>query len=289
MASFGKTNLELRNLSEKETFSGKSFMIYNDSATRKTRTLGTLPGRTIHCSLDNGAESAMRAAELLEIEGATHHEVKIDSLADLDAVITTLQTSKSYIGGFDTVVFDNLVEITQLLKDRIVTSSRYKADQLKLEDIMDPEARLSAQSSKTMALYNDIQIQTRSLLSKMLSLTVYYNVIVLTNYIEIETGKAIDPGLYPQINGPKSIRPAIGLFDEVYSTDFVDGEFDSKDKINTKFKISSFTSTTTGKRWFNKTRYITELEYLLANEIPADFRLIYKQTGYVLKQNRDKK
>ena len=94
--------------------------------------------------------------------------------------------------------------------------------------------------------------------------------------------------MYPSVNGPKSVGPVVALFDEVYTTLFKEDEFDSLEGIKTQFLISKQYDDDIGSQVFAKTRTITNLEYLGACRMPADFRLVIEVSGYILKEKREK-
>jgi hypothetical protein len=280
----------LTDLKDPQTLQGKSFLLYGESGTRKTKSTGTLPGVTLHLSLDSGASSAMRANEELQV-GGKHYQKLIPSLAVLDQVLTELMTSQESKNLFDNVVLDNLIEIGEKAYIKISNSPKYKADSFKVADVMSDAELKNAQGSKTLPLYLDTQKAIKNIVRVFLSIKQDYNVILLTNSIKLATtaDKKIPlfDGIHPMVYGPSSIKPITMLFDEVYTTSFKDTDLDTLEKgIKTKFKIKSATSPLDGVRWFAKSRYILNLDNVRSGEILADFRLIYKDIGYVLKQDR---
>jgi len=74
--AFGK-KLKAFNMSEIKTITGVSFIIYGASASRKTRCLGTLPGKTCHLSLDYGSTSAIKARDMLGIDSEEPKEFSL--------------------------------------------------------------------------------------------------------------------------------------------------------------------------------------------------------------------
>jgi hypothetical protein len=283
--NFGKSGLKIRSLREKRTVTGTGFLIYGDSGSRKTRTLGTLPGVTCHLSMDNGANSAEVAREQLGRDGQ-HQIVSISSLADLKEALIVLKSNKAYKDSVDTVVIDSLVEINTMVFGVVSRLPRYNKDTLHAEDITETDPNKNADGKKVMALYGDVQKMTAEINADILELRKDYNVVMLAGEVLISDASVTDPGYYHLVNGPKSIRPFISLYDEVYKPSFDSNLFDSKDEINTKFSISTYLDTTTGAKRFAKTRNITTMDYLSANEIPADFEVIFKETGYITKKTR---
>jgi len=281
----------LTNLENKATFQGKSFLLYGESGTRKTRSLGTLPGVTLHLSLDSGASSAERANEELEV-GGEHHEATITSLAGLQRVLTELATNKEVKAKFDNIVLDNLIELGEKVSVKIASSPKYKTDGIKVADVMSDTDLKAAPGSKTLPLYLDIQKQIKNIVREVLTLKQDYNIILITNSIHLSSKDKPIPvfdGVHPMVFGPSSIKPINMLIDEIYSTSFKDNELDTlKGGIKTKFKIRTYNSPTDGLRWFGKSRYILNQDTVRSGEITADFRLIFKDTGYVLKKDRTK-
>ena len=288
MAKLGKTKLNITNLREGGTLQGKLIMVYSPSGSGKTRSTGTLPGVTVHLSLDNGSGSAVKAAELFGMDDTTHMEVLLETVHDLNDSVDFLLTDNGYKASVDNVVVDNLVEVASQIYSIIAATPRYKKDQLQIDDILDPEVKVNAENKKGQALYKDAQEQTRNLVKKIGEMTQYYNVIVLTADKEILAGNSLQAGVYPYINGPSSVQPMTMLFDEVYYLTRKEGDFDTKEEILTKFKITSFSDRLTGKKHYAKTRTFTG-NHVVHGEVPADFRLVLQETSYILKKDRKAK
>jgi len=290
--NFG-TKLKIYDLDELKTTKGTSWIIYNASATRKTRVTGTLPGVTVHLVLDNGSNSANEASDLLEI-GGTHKAVPIAGLHELNEAILTLHTSKDFLTKVDNVVIDNMVAINSDAYHIISNLPRYKKDMLHISDVVDSNPDKNAESKKMMPMYGDIQKVCYDLVRNMLELKENYNVLLLADEgVLTPTGDnppVHAPILMPKINGPRSVKPVCSLFDEIYRTKFKAGEFDSKEGgIKTKFTLSTSNDPATGIQVYSKTRNIKNIDWLAANEMPADFRLIFKEIGYIIKSDRKKK
>ncbi len=275
---------------EIKTYKGTSFLIYGASGQRKTRTLGTIPSGnfTLSISLDSGSTSAVKAAETLGITDSEHKVSTPTSLAELNDIILALHTHPGYKDKIDNVVFDNLVTITAWIQTFVAASKKYEKDALHVSDAYADDTDKNAQGSKSLAYYNDVQRLTRELIFQILQLTDSYNVFVLAGETVSEDSDG-SPMVKVLVNGPKSINPVVSMFSEVYRTSFNENEFDSAEKINTKFKIAKYTDQMTGMKYFAKTRNISNVEYLKANEMPADFRLIFKEIGYICKKDRKTK
>lgn len=282
--------IPMMDVSEVKSQKGTSFIIYGASGSRKTRSLGTIPNDnfTLHCSLDSGSTSAAKAAEDIGITESEHKVTTPTSLADLNDIILSLHMHKPYKDTIDNIVFDNLVTITSWIQTFVAASKKYEKDALHVADAYADDTDKNAQGSKSLAYYNDVQRLTRELVFQILQLTDSYNVFLLAGEVPSEDSDG-SPMVKVQINGPKSINPVVSMFSEVYRTSFNDNDFDSADGIKTKFKIAKYTDPLTGTRYFGKTRNITNVDYLTANEMPADFRLIFDEIGYVCKKDRVKK
>lgn len=268
---------------------GTSFLIYNASGARKTRTLGTIPNGnfTLHISFDSGSSSATSAADLLGITEAEHKVTVPQSLQEFGEIINALLAHPAYNAKIDNIVIDNLVIITSLIQSFVATSPKYAKDALHISDAFADDTDKNPQGSKTLAYYNDVQRVTRELVFQILQLTDSYNVFLLAGEVQT-TDKDGAPIVTVAINGPKSINPVVSMFSEVYRTSFKQTEFDSADKIVTKFKIDTYTDTLTGMKYFGKTRNIKDVNKLTSGEMVADFREIFKEIGYVAKKDRVK-
>jgi hypothetical protein len=239
--------------------------------------------------MDGGANSAVNAAEHLGITDTIHQMVPIRNLNELKEAINVFRTDKEIYASVDNIVIDSLVEINSFMYDTVSRLPRYNADTLHVDEVMLDNPNKSADGRKTMALYGEVQKMTLDLIQDLLTMKSVYNIIVLAGEITIDKPEIVPtPTVYPKVNGPKSSRPVISLFDEVYRTKFDPTIFDTKDNIHTSFTLSKYVDDETNFVIFNKTRNIKNLEYLQANQIPADFRLIYKEIGYNIKSNRKK-
>jgi len=138
--------------------------------------------------------------------------------------------------------------------------------------------------------YMDVGNMVKGMINNLLELKSNYNVIVLAGEAVLDDPSIVQvPILMPLVTGKKAILPVTSLFDEIYTTTFKEGDFDSKDHCATFFTLSTATDLTTGTQIFSKTRNITNLKYLKDNKMPADFRLILeKEIGYVPKKLRNK-
>jgi len=284
--AFGK-KLKAFNMSEIKTITGVSFIIYGASASRKTRCLGTLPGKTCHLSLDYGSTSAIKARDMLGID-SEHVVVPIKDLTDVKEAFITLKSDKTIATTVDTIVFDSLRELHELILAAVTRLPRFAKDQATADDIMKNSPDKNAAASKTMALHNEVQRLTKEVILQMLDLKARYNVIILADEVNI-TDTAIEPDgdiIHPKVNGPRSVKPAVGLVDEVYRMVFDDDVFDTKDNISTKFNIRRAVNPITSVRIFGKTRYITDTNVLKDGTITADFREVFKHTGYICKKDR---
>jgi len=271
---------------ELKKISGTSFLIYSGSGQRKTFSTGSMASGsvTLHVSLDGGSNSSTDAMRILNIKDASHKVTTPLSLKELNDVIIGLHTNAGYKKKIDTIVIDNLVTITDWIKTYVVGLPRYKKDQLSIDNATN-EDDINMSSSKSMAMYNDIQILTKGLINQILELKADYNVILLAGEVD-SVDSAGSPEVRPLINGPKSILPVTSLFDECYRTDFTEGDFDSEDHVATYFRISTYTNMMTGMKYFAKTRNIKNIDYLKENKMPARFDKIFEEIGYVLKKDR---
>jgi len=284
--AFGK-KLKALDMSEIKTITGVSFIIYGASASRKTRCLGTLPGKTHHLSLDYGSTSAIKARDMLGID-SEHIVVPIKNLADISEALITLKSDKSIASTVDTVVFDSLRELNEMVFAAVSRLPRFAKDQATADDIMKDNPDKNAAASKTMALYNEVQKLTKEIVLQLLDLKARYNVNILADEVNI-TDSAIEPDgeiIYPKVNGPRSVKPVVGLVDEVYRMVFDVDVLDTKDRINTAFGIRRMVNDMTNMRIFGKTRYITDTTALKTGKVTADFRGIFKHTGYICKKDR---
>ncbi len=276
---------------EVKTTKGTSFILYGNSASRKTRTVGTFGtnSTTLHVSLDSGSSGATDMMNLLEIEGATHKVVVPVTLKELGDIIVALHTNKGYKDNIDTVVIDNLVVITGMVANYVSASPRYKKDALHIEDALNEDTDKNAAGSKMMPYYHDIQRLTKELINQILTLKDTYNIIMMAGEVSA-VDAAGSPITTPLINGPRSTVGVTSLFDNVFRTSYKEGDFDTKDHVATKFKLSTFTDPLTGMQYFGKTRSITNMDYLKANEMPANFHeILSKEIGYIYKKDRTKK
>ena len=274
--------------SELKTTQGTSFLIYGSSASRKTRTLGTMPDQsvTLHISLDNGANSATDAAKVFGNGKATHKITVPKNLQELNDVIIALHTNKLYKDNIDSVVIDNYVVISNWIKSYIFASPRYKRDALHIEDAVKDDTGKNAESKKMQPFYLDLQRITNEFMQQVNTLTSQYNVFMLAGETETKDSMG-QPLTTVLVNGPASIAPMVFLFSEVYRTDFKEGDFDSKDHTATFFKISTYTDKLTGQKLFAKTRNIKDLKSLQTNTIKADFNhILSNEIGYIWKKDR---
>jgi len=281
---------KMSNADEIRTTRGTSFLLYGPSASRKTRTLGSMPDEsvTLHISLDSGSNSASDAAKLLGNTKAVHKVTSPTSLKELNDVIIALHTNSAYKDKVDNVVVDNLVVIASWVQSFVAASPRYKKDALHVEDAVTDDTSKQAAGSKMMPYYGDVQRVTRELIEKILQITNNYNVFVLAGET-ISVNEVGSPITTVLVNGPKSITPITSMFSEVYRTTFTEGDFDSSDHTATFFKVSTHKNPLTGSSVFCKTRNIKDLEQLKLNKIPADFNHILSDViGYVWKKSRVK-
>lgn len=289
--TMAKLKLKMYNMDELKTFKGTSFIIYNASAQRKTRVLGSMPESsvTLHLSLDFGANSAADAAVTLGIAGSIHKVAPVSSMEELGQWIIELHTNPNYKNNIDTIVIDNMVAINDKTFSFVCNLPRYKKDMLTATDLLEDNSDKNAESKKMLPLYGDVQKMCKDLINQMMELKDVYNVVLIADEVVLNDPKLVDvPTMYPKINGPASTKPVASIFDEVYRTKFTEGEFDSETVMATKFTISSYTDPMTGTKFFSKTRNIKNMDYLKANEMPADFREIFKEIGYTCKKDRVK-
>lgn len=283
--------LKMWDMDEVNTFKGTSFMIYGESGSRKTRTIGSMPKDSIslHLSFDYGSSSATEAMRTLGIENAVHKVAPITNMEEFGQWLIELHTNDSYRENVDTIVIDNLVVLHSKVSKFVAHLPRFKADMMSADDILEDKDDKKAESKKTLAFHMTVQTIIRDLVHQIMELKDVYNIVVLAgDTLLSDMTKVPVPTIYPAIAGPSSIKPVVSLFDNVLMTTYTDGDFDTKDHIATKFKLSTFTDQMTGTTYFNKSRSVTDNKYLEANEIPADFRLLFKATGYVLKKDRTK-
>ena len=284
MASFkfGK-KLRMHSLSEKQSTTGTAVMLYGASGGGKTRATGTLPGVTVHLSFDNGASSAATAAEQLDVNG-THQVVPLTSLHDFQEALIVLKTDVNMRDKIDNIVVGSLVDINRLMFSVVSRLPRYAKDMLHSEDVTAQNPDKKAESSKMLPMYSDIQKMTAELNANIMELRSNYNIVMLSG--EVLLTDTAEPGVYPSVNGPKSIRPLIAVYDEVYNIKKPEGVFDTKEKIVSQFIIGKTPDPATGYNKFAKTRRILDVKYLKDFSMPADFRLLFKASGYILKKDR---
>lgn len=276
-------------MEEIKQHSGTSFLIYGESGSRKTRSLGSMPPNsvTLHLSLDYGSQSATESMKVLGIEGAVHKVAPIEDMEHLGDWLVELHTKKVYKDNVDTIVIDNLVTIQAKVAEFVAKLPRYKSDRLTAEDLLEDNSDKRAESKKTLPMFMDIQAIIRDFVHQLMTLKGDYNIIMLAG-----EGLLADPVLvpvptvYPLVSGPKSVKPVVSIFDNVFSTSFPEGQFDTKEAMVTKYKLSTYTEA--GTTHFNKTRGIVNRKYLDANEMPADYRIIFNEIGYVNKKDRPK-
>ena len=279
----------MMDVDELKTTQGTSFLIYNSSASRKTRTLGSMGDGSLsmHISLDGGSNSATDAMRTLGIENAKHYVTTPKSLVDLGDTLIALQTNKDYIDKVDTIIIDNLVIFSEWLKSYISASKKYESDALHVEDVNTNNTDKEGKGSKVLPFFSDLQRLLREWINlQLLPLLADYNIIVLAGETESVASNGA-PLTTVLAAGPKSISPLVSVFSECYRTDFEEGDFDSKDHTATFFKISTYSDPLTGMNYFAKTRNIKNLDSLKANKIPADFhKILTEEIGYVYKSLR---
>lgn len=286
-----KKKLKMFDMDELKKVSGTSFLIYGESGSRKTRSLGSMPSgsTTLHLSLDYGSQSATEAMKVLGIEGASHKVAPVEDMEQLGDWLIELHTKQVYKDNVDTIVIDNLITLQAKVAEFVANLPRYKSDRLTATDILEDNSDKKAESKKTLPMFMDIQAIIRDFVHQLMTLKGDYNIIMLAGQ-----GLLVDPDLvpvptvYPLVSGPKSVKPVTAIFDNVFTTTFKEGTFDTVDTAATKFRLSTHTDQLTGTTVFAKTRSIVDRQYLDANEMPADFRIIFKQIGYINKKDRVK-
>ena len=278
-------------MDELKKVSGTSFLIYGESGSRKTRSLGSMPtnSTTLHLSLDYGSQSATEAMKVLGIEGAVHKVAPVEDMEQLGDWLIELHTKQAYKDNVDTIVIDNLITLQAKVAEFVSNLPRYKSDRLTAADILEDNSDKKAESKKTLPMFMDIQAIIRDFVHQLMTLKGDYNIIMLAGQ-----GLLVDPDLvpvptvYPLVSGPKSVKPVTAIFDNVFTTTFKEGAFDTADTVATKFRLSTHTDQLTGTTIFAKTRSIVDRHYLDANEMPADFRIVFNQIGYINKKDRPK-
>ena len=276
-------------LAEAKTTKGTSILLYGPSASRKTRTIGSLGDKcvTLHISLDNGASSALAGAKSLGRKSSVHKVVCPTSLEELNDIIIGLHTNTMYKDNIDVVVVDNLTTLVEWIRDFLYSTKRFKVDMNTIEDALTGDDS-NKQSSKMLPFYSQLQLLTKQLNNQLLELTDSYNVILLAHETE-GTDASGAASIMPECAGPKSLLPLVSVFNEVYRTEFKDGDLDTPDHCATYFRISSFNDPMSGTRYFAKTRGIETTKYLQDNLIPADLNYILtKEVGYIYKKDRPK-
>ena len=286
-----KKKLKIFDMEELKQTSGTSFLIYGESGSRKTRSLGSMPPRsvTLHLSLDYGSQSATEAMKVLGIEGAVHKVAPVEDMEQLGDWLIELHTKQTYKDNVDTIVIDNLVTIQAKVAEFVSNLPRYKLDKLTATDILEDNSDKKAESKKSLPYFLDIQTIVRDFVHQLMTLKGDYNIVMLAGQgLLVDQELVPVPTVYPLVAGPKSVKPVTAIFDNVFTTFFKQGDFDTADNAATKFKLSTFTDQLTGVTTFSKTRSIVDRKYLDANEMPADFRIIFDQIGYINKKDRPK-
>lgn len=280
---------KMMDLADVKTTRGTSILIYGPSASRKTRTLGSLGNNSVSLtiSLDNGASSALLGAKALGREGAVHKVVCPSSLEELNDIIIGLHTGKAYKDNIDVVIVDNLTSLVEWIRDYLYSTKRFKVDMNTIEDALTGDTA-NKQASKMLPFYSQLQLLTKQLINQLLELCDNYNVVLLAHETEgvDSSGTA---SVMPECAGPKSILPLVSVFNEVYRTEFKDGDLDTPEHTATFYRLSSYTDAMSGTRYFAKTRGIETTKFLEDNLIAADLDyIITKEVGYVYKKDRVK-
>jgi hypothetical protein len=282
-------SFKMFDLADAKTTKGTSILLYGPSASRKTRTIGSLGNNAVvlHISLDNGASSALAGAKSLGRDGTIHKVVCPSNLEELNDVIIGLHTGKAYKDNIDVVVVDNLTTLVEWIRDFLYSTKRFKVDMNTIEDALTGDDS-NKQSSKMLPFYSQLQLLTKQLNNQLLELTDSYNVILLAHEVE-GTDASGATSIMPECAGPKSLLPLISVFNEVYRTEFKDGDLDTPEHCATFFKVSSYNDPMSGTRYFAKTRGISTTKYLQDNLIPANLDYILtKEVGYIYKKDRAK-
>ena len=281
---------KMQNLDEAKKTTGTSFIIYGPSASRKTRTLGSLGtgSFTLHLSLDGGSNSATDSMRALGIEGAEHRVTKPTSLSELHDIIIALHTVTGYKDKVDNIVIDNFIVVVSWIKEYVSNTPKYKNDTLLLDDVFSNDTSKNAVGSKKQAWWGEVQNLTRQFVSDLLTLKSSYNIFLLASEVS-----ALDVAGVPittvNVAGPASVAPVVSLFDHCYRTSFKEGDFDSIDHRATFFNISTYTDQSTSMQYFCKNRGINNMEVLKSNMMPADLHIVLtEEMGYIYKANRPK-
>jgi len=279
--------LNVDKMKEEGKLTGTAFLIVGPPKDGKTRTLGSLPGKTLFVSFDSGSGSALKQKAMLGIKDSEMYVKNIlkslkangrsyDQLDQLDLIIAALE-SKDAIETWDNVVFEPLTLIDALIQKKINDeSSRFEGTQ-------DGE-----KPSHGQAFYLVVQTRLLKLLNDMMALRPYYNIIVTSHSKNIK--EPTEGGTYDVVSiyGKASVKIINGIFDEIYTLKLSE-ELDTAKKINTRFNIKKKNIDMENPRepgYFAGTRNIEDPKILKEGSIVADFREIYKHTGYIIKKDR---
>jgi hypothetical protein len=270
--------LKLEKLESKDTYTGTSFLIVDEPKKRKSRSLGTLPGETIFLGFDGGSKSAKKHRDLLGITDSVFHDRPVSSLEGISKVFKILGSNKGFLDNIDNIVIEPYTIIDALIQNKIGALSRFEAKTKEKE------------SGAILPYYASVQEEITLFLREIMTLKNNYNIIMTAHNKIIEDD--ITGGRYKVIQafGKAIITQIYGMFDEVYTMNIKENEYDSKEEVKTKFNFiqKEYDMTKPNETgYFAGSRCIEDNELLKKGSMVADFREIYKLTGYILKKDRD--